>query len=143
MIQLDEAALERQARLSVIRSLIFYGAILVLDLLAVVYIAAIAGPPSGFGWVSLTVTILLGLLLAQQVYQHGRDVRTEPVEIEDDLLRKFQRAEFVFVMQNHYLQVGRKIFNVEARDYILVEEGQRVRVRYFPHSLKVVLAGRV
>ena len=45
MIQLDEAALERQARLSVIRSLIFYGAILVLDLLAVVYIAAIAGPP--------------------------------------------------------------------------------------------------
>ena len=143
MIQLDEAALERQARLSVIRSLIFYGAILALDLLAVVYIAAIAGPPSGFGWVSLAVTILLGLLLAQQVYQHGRDVRTEPVEIEDDLLRKFQRAEFVFVMQNHYLQVGRKIFNVEARDYILVEEGQRVRVRYFPHSLKVVWAGRV
>ena len=111
--------------------------------LAVVYIAAIAGPPSGFGWVSLAVTILLGLLLAQQVYQHGRDVRTAPVEIEDDLLRKFQRAEFVFVMQNHYLQVGRKIFNVEARDYILVEEGQRVRVRYFPHSLKVVWAGRV
>jgi hypothetical protein len=142
LIELDEGALERQARASVLRSLLFYSAVLALDLVAIVYIAVIAGPPSGFGWVSLTVTLLLGLLLTQQVYQHARDLRAEPEEVEDNLLRKFQRAELIFVMQNHYLQVGRKIFNVEARDYILVEEGQRVRVRFFPHSLKVVWAVR-
>jgi hypothetical protein len=92
--------------------------------------------------VTLTITGILGLLLAQQVYQHLRDVRAEPVDLEGEVVRKFQRAEFIFVLQNHYIQIGRTIFNIEARDYILLDEGQLVRVRYFPHSLKVVSAIR-
>jgi hypothetical protein len=88
--------------------------------------------------VSLSVTVLLGLLLAQQVWQHARDAGSPPVETEDVILRKFQRAELLIMWQNHYLQVGRAFFNVDARDYILVREGQVVRVVHFPRTLKVV-----
>ena len=134
----DAGELERQGRLSVVRSLVFYAVVLAADLAALLYVTVLAGPPSGFGWVTLAVTVLLGLLLVQQVWQHARDASAAVVETEDAILRKFQRAELIFVWQNNYLQVGGTIFSVDARDYILVKEGQLVRVRHFPRTLKVV-----
>lgn len=140
VIELSEQELEQRARISVLRSLLFYGFVLFIDVAVLVYIAT--GPPRGFGWISLAVTVVLGLLLVHQVWQHAWDVRADAVQMEDKILRKFQRAELIFVWQNNYLQVGRTIFSVDPRDYLLVEEGQRIRVRYFPHSLKVVSAVR-
>jgi hypothetical protein len=138
LIEQDATELERQARLSVVRSLVFYAVVLAADLAVLLYVAVIAGPPQGFGWVTLAITVLLGLLLMQQVWQHARDASAVVEETEDTILRKFQRAELIFVWQNNYLQVGRAIFSVAARDYILVKEGQFVRVRHFPRTLKVV-----
>jgi hypothetical protein len=138
VIEREASELERQARLSVLRSLAFYTVILVADVAALLYVSVLAGPPRGFGWVTLAVTVVLGLLLVQQVWQHARDASAVVVETEDVILRKFQRAELIFVWQNSYLQVGRTIFNVDARDYILVKEGQLVRVVHFPRTLKVV-----
>jgi hypothetical protein len=53
------------------------------------------------------------------VLQHALDVRSAPVEMEDLIQRKFERAELIVVWQNQYLQVGRTIFNVDARRRVL------------------------
>ena len=73
--------------LSVLRSDVFYALILAAAVVACLYVAVLAGPPRGFGWVTLGVTVVLGVLLAQQVWQRARDAGAAVVAAGDALLR--------------------------------------------------------
>jgi hypothetical protein len=138
MIDLDRTVEEMDAagRAVLLRGVLLYGTFLVIALAGVATL--IASGLEGALYVWLVIVLVVAGLLAHIVWQHAKDMRSVPVESEGSIARKWQRADLVIVWQSFYVQVERRIFRLDARDYLLVEEGQRVRVRHFPRTLSVV-----
>jgi hypothetical protein len=127
---------ESAARASLFRSLLIYSALFVVAALVIGYI--LASGVQGAGYVSLSFSGIVGLLLAYQVWLHGRDLRSPLSESEGVVLRKWQRADLIIAWQSFYLQVDRAIFKLRPEDYILLDEGMYVKVVHFPRTLNVV-----
>jgi hypothetical protein len=127
---------EQIARASLRRSLIIYAALLFAAVVVVTYIAGnLAG---GFGYVTLSVVVLVGLLIAYQVLQYIRDLNAPLAESDGVILRKWKRADLIIALQSFYITVDRAVFRITAEDYVLVDEGMYVKVVHFPNTLTVV-----
>lgn len=127
---------EQIARASLRRSLIIYAALLFAAVVVVTYIAGnLAG---GFGYVTLSVVALVGLLIAYQVLQYIRDLNAPLAESDGVILRKWKRADLIIALQSFYITVDRAVFRITAEDYVLVDEGMYVKVVHFPNTLTVV-----
>lgn len=127
---------ESAARASLGRSLVFYVAFLVLDLLAVYYI--VASDPGGAGYITLTIVGIVGLLLAMQVWMHVRDLGSPLAESEGVVHRKWTRADLIIVWNSYYINVERRVFRLRPEDHVLLNEGMCVKVVHFPRTLHVV-----
>ena len=101
---------ESAARASLRRSLLFYLAFLMLDLLAVYYIAA--SDPGGAGYVTLTIVAIVGVLLAMQVWMHVRDLGSPMAETDGTVHRKWTRADLIIVWNSYYINVERRVFRL-------------------------------
>jgi membrane protein implicated in regulation of membrane protease activity len=133
--------LEAAARASLRRSAALYALLLLGTLAGVWWIVTHAA--GGGAYVTLAFAGGLALLLAYFVLQHLRDMGTPPATREDLVTRKWSRADLIIVMQSYYITVDRTVFRVKPEDYIHLEEGTRVRVVHFPHTLHVVSVERV
>ena len=127
---------ESAARSSLRRSLLFYLAFLMLDLLAVYYIAA--SDPGGAGYVTLTIVAIVGVLLAMQVWMHVRDLGSPMAETDGTVHRKWTRADLIIVWNSYYINVERRVFRLQPEDHVLLNEGMYVKVVHFPRTLHVV-----
>lgn len=126
----------RIPRGSLLRGLALYGALLVLDVLAVIYI--VGAGVSGFGFATLTIIVIVGGLLAYQVWTHLLDLRAPLVETTGAIERKWRRADLLIAWHSYYLTVGGRVFKVAAEEYVLFDDGMPVTVEHFPHTLNVV-----
>jgi len=131
---------EHAARVSLRRSLFIYAALLFAAVVVVTYIAA--NLASGFGYVTLSVVALVGVLIAYQVLQYIRDLNAPLAESDGIVQRKWKRADLIIALESFYLTVDRvadrAVFRVTAEDYVLVDEGMYVKVVHFPNTLTVV-----
>ncbi len=94
-----------------------------------------AGPRPG-AIVGLVIVGVVTLLLGFESIQSVRDLVAQPVEIEDQISRKWSRTDAIF-FQNWYVMVGGKVFRIEKIESDEVEEGDTARVRYYPHTMTV------
>lgn len=134
--QVDLVDATRKARLSMIKSLLFYLVVGVACSVSVVYIYLL--PPGGFGWVSLIVAAVLAGLSLWQVWQFGRDLQSEVAETEGAIARKWRRAELFIVWQSYFILVNRGVFKVEPEVWVFLELEKPLRVRHFPRTMTVV-----
>ena len=131
---------EHAARVSLRRSLVIYASLLFAAVVVVTYIAS--NITTGFGYVTLSVVALVGVLIAYQVLQYIRDLNAPLAESDGVVQRKWKRADLIIALESFYLTVDRAadrvVFRVTAEDYVLVDEGMYVKVVHFPNTLTVV-----
>lgn len=127
---------ESAARASLFRSLLIYLIFLVLAVAVVVYVTA--NRASGAAFVTISIVGVVALLLAYQVVQHYRDMQSPLAETDGAVVRKWQRADLIVVMQSFYLTVDRTVFRVPPEDWVHIDEGMYVKVVHFPRTLTVV-----
>ncbi len=127
---------EPAARASLFRSMLIYTALLIPDLAVVYYIATTS--EQGAAFVTLSFFGVVGVLLAYQVWQHYRDLRSPLAESEGVVQRKWSRADLIIAWHSYYVAVERMIFRLQPEDYIHLDEGMYVKVVHFPNTLNVV-----
>lgn len=113
-----------------------YAALFLLDV--AVFSLIVASRASGAAYVTLTIVGIVGLLLGYTLVQHIRDLGGPLAETEGLIARKWSRADFVIVMQSHYVMVERVVFRLRPEEHIHLDEGMYVKVVHFPHTLNVV-----
>ncbi len=132
---------ESRARANLMRGVAMYGAFFLLACGALGTLITTGIQGAAYVW--LVVILGVGALLAHQVWQHARDLRSQPVEVECTIGRKWQRAELIIVWQSFYIQSDRRIFRLDPLDYVLVEPRMSVRITHFPRTLTVVRVERL
>jgi hypothetical protein len=125
-----------EARASVFRSLLIYGAFLAADLLVIGWVLSrgIQGP----AYVTTSIVAVVGLMLLYQVVQHARDLRAALAESEGMVTRKWKNADLIIAWDSYYIRVDRYVFRIKPEQYIEVRENSYVKVVHFPHTLNVV-----
>jgi hypothetical protein len=94
-------------------------------------------------WFLLVVLGLFTTLFGFQAIHALLDLRGEPKSIEDLVVRRWSRTDS-FVMRSHYVRLASKQIlrgDVDLLDG--VREGDRVVVRYYPHSAIIVSCERI
>jgi hypothetical protein len=127
---------ESDARASVFRSLLIYGAFLAADVLVIGWVLSrgIQGP----AYVTTSIVAVVGLMLLYQVVQHARDLRAPLAESEGMVTRKWKNADLIIAWDSYYIRVDRFVFRIKPEQYIEVRENSYVKVVHFPHTLNVV-----
>lgn len=126
----------RRQRFALARGVLLYGAVVAGDAAVIWYI--ITRGVQGIGYVSLTLVAVFGLLVFTQLLSHLRDLFAPPVETEGEILRMWHRAELVIAWPSYFIQIDRAIFRIPARDYLLLKEGEWVRVAHFRYTANVI-----
>jgi hypothetical protein len=127
---------ESDARASLLRSTLIYSALLAVDI-AVLYYVATSGA-RGAAYVTLSIVAVVGLMLAYQVLQHVRDLRSPLAESEGVVQRKWSRADLIIAWHSFYVTVDRTMFRLRPEDYVNIDEGMYVKIVHFPNTLNVV-----
>lgn len=130
------AGQSESARASLIRGTLIYSAFLILDIAVIVLILIARTGNAAF--ITLAFVAFVGILLAIQVMQHVRDLRATLVETDGVVVRKWRRADLIIAMESYYLTVEGSVFRVRPEDWIHIDEGMRVRIVHYPHTLNVV-----
>lgn len=125
------------ARTALVRSILLFSPFLAISLTG--FAALLSDALGGRGTGSIVGSVLMGLvalLLGYQVVQSLRDLLTQPVEREGLVERRWSRHEFV-LFRNTYVFVERNVFRLSPEQEIHVDLGDRVRIRYHPHTATV------
>lgn len=94
-------------------------------------------------WFLLVVLGLFTTLFGFQSIHALLDLRGEPRSAEDLVVRRWSRTDS-FVMKSHYIRLaGKQILRGDVDILDGVREGDRVAVRYYPHSAVVVSCERL
>ncbi len=93
---------------------------------------------SNAAFITIAVVGGIGLLFAFQMLQHIRDLTHPMARTEGAIAKKWQKADLIIAWQSYYIALNRKMFRIDPHDYVMVDEGMRVVVDYFPHTLNVV-----
>jgi len=95
---------------------------------------SIAVTPGGGPVVGLVVLAIITLLTGHQTIQPLRDaLEREPRQLEGAVSRAWSRAD-LFFFRSYYVMVARQVFKIEPEDFVQIEEGDRLRVLYYPHA---------
>jgi hypothetical protein len=127
---------ESAARASLVRSLLIYAALLAVDGAVVWFI--ISSGVQGAGYVTLSIFVVVGMMLAYQVVEHVLDLRAPLAESEGIVQKKWKRADLVIAWDSFYIKVDRSVFRLRAEDWVNIDEAMFVKVVHFPHTLNVV-----
>jgi hypothetical protein len=127
---------ESAARASLVRSLLIYAALFAVDGAVVWFI--ISSGVQGAGYVTLSIFVVVGMMLAYQVVEHVLDLRAPLAESEGIVQKKWKRADLVIAWDSFYIKVDRSVFRLRAEDWVNIDEAMFVKVVHFPHTLNVV-----
>lgn len=97
----------------------------------------------GSTWFLMVVLTIFAVLFAFPAVQSIQDLREGPREREVNVVRGWSRRD-AFVVKNHFLKIeGGQILEGNAFSVEGVDDGDRVRVRYYPHSAVLIWARRI
>jgi hypothetical protein len=97
----------------------------------------------GSTWFLMVVLTIFAGLFAFPAVQSILDLREGPREEEVNVVRSWSRRD-AFVVKNHFLKIENgQILEGNAFSVEGVDDGDRVRVRYYPHSAVLIWARRV
>jgi len=131
------------ARRSIVRDTLIYTPLLLAILAAWGAALATAIKEHGGGGIVLLVLLsLVALLIGFQSIQSLRDLWSQPIVTEGEVLRKWSRAELL-LFRAHYLYVNRFVFRVTPLVYLQLRTGDVVAVRHYRHTATVVSIERV
>ncbi len=145
----DDAEIQRQLRERSVRNGILRSAIIWTPLFLITAGAflfflydVLTGGERGT-WFLLVVLGLFTTLFGFQSIHALLDLRGEPRETEDVVVRRWSRTDS-FVMRSHYIRLASKQILRGDLDLLDgVREGDRVFVRYYPHSAVITWAERI
>ncbi len=90
------------------------------------------------GPIIVVIVAILAVLFGYQSIQSVLDLRGQPQEIEDVVTKRWHRNDSI-VIRTHYIRLGpRLILRGDAVTLHDIKEGQRVAVRFYPHSAVVI-----
>jgi hypothetical protein len=135
-------ALELQrARNRILRSAVIWTPFFVVSLAGLVFFffdRLLTGGDNGGTWFLVVVLGVLTFLFGFQSIQSLLDIFGHVHESTGLVTRRWSRTDSL-VMRSHYFRLDNKqIFHVDTLQHREVKEGDRVRVRYYPHSSLVV-----
>lgn len=97
-------------------------------------VVSMAREPGGGPVVGLVVLAIITLLTGHQTIQPLRDaLEREPRLLEGKVSRAWSRAD-LFLFRSYYVLVERQVFRIEPEDFFQIDEGDRLRVLYYPHA---------
>ncbi len=138
-------AQERSARARVVRAVLLWTPIFVVCLAALLFFGfdriALDGE-RGSTWFLVVVLAGLTILFAFPSIHAFLDLRSGPREHEVLVVRRWSRRD-AFVVKNHFLKLeSGLILEGNALSIQGVEQGERARIRYYPHSAILIWAQR-
>ena len=93
---------------------------------------------TGGAWIGFAIMGLIALLTLPLLVAALRDLRTDPVETEGALQRKWRKNDF-FIAKSHYLMVGKRVFRVAGHVWLeMPDVPGRVLLLHYPHTNTVV-----
>ena len=94
-------------------------------------------------WFLIVILAILSFLLGYQSIHNLLDLWRGAAEMTGTITRRWARSDSL-VFRSHYIRVGRnKIFRIDRLYHDDVNEGDYVRVRYYPHSAVVIKCERI
>ena len=136
---MNQAEPERSRhRLVVVRQAVLLTPIAVASI-AIVVIAFLKLLDGNSGYAIMLVFFgFLAFLFGYQALQYLLDLRAQPVVLEGELSKKWSKGNiFFFLLPSFYISCSRKIFTISRKEYALLLETDRLRIRHYPHSLTV------
>lgn len=101
------------------------------------------GGDYGSTWFLMVVLTIFASLFAFPAIQSVLDLRGGPREEEVNVIRSWSRRD-AFVVKNHFLKIeSGQILEGNAFAIAGVGDGDRARVRYYPHSAVLIWARKV
>ena len=90
--------------------------------------------------------VILGIIAFAVLFELTaglRDLRSEPVVVEGTAARIWKKSKLLIFGRQDYMLVGGKVFEVGVLTATELEEGQRVAVCHWPHTMRVITIERV
>jgi hypothetical protein len=144
--ELVMAEQEHSARVKVIRSAVIWIPLFVISLGCWLFFGfdrIFLDGEYGSTWFLMVVLTIFTGLFAFPAIQSLQDIRGGPREEEVKVIRSWSRRD-AFVVKNHFLKIeSGQILEGNAFAIEGVDDGDRVRVRYYPHSSVLIWARRV
>lgn len=142
--ELQQAQYEHGVRNGILRTAIIWTPLFLITGGALLYFLfdLLTGGDSGT-WFLIVVLGIFTTLFGFQSIQALLDLRTSPRETEAVVTRRWSRSDS-FVMKSHYIKLGSR--QILRGDILLLDgvtEGDRVHVRYYPHSAVLVAVQRL
>jgi hypothetical protein len=72
-----------------------------------------------------------------------RDLRAEPVATEGTVDRIWKKSKLLIFGRQDYLMLDRKVFEVGVLAATELQEGQRVSIRHWPYTMRVITVERI
>jgi len=135
---------ERSVRNGILRSAIIWTPLFLITAGALLFFLfdMLTGGERGT-WFLLVVLALFTTLFGFQSIHALLDLRGEPRETQDVVVRRWSRTDS-FVMRSHYIRLASKQILRGDLDLLDgVREGDRVNVRYYPHSAVITWVERI
>lgn len=134
---------ENRVRGGLVRSAVIWTPLFLIVAVALAYFAfdEITGGDSG-SWFLVALLTVFSVLLGFQAIQPLLDLLGQPAEITGVVARRWSRTDSL-VVRSHYIRIERKIFKIDRDIHGDIAEGDRVRVRFYPHSAAVIEVERL
>jgi len=140
MEMIEERPLDRRM---IVRNAAIYGptALVVVGLLLLA-LGALLGGNAG----AVLPTLILGIVSFAVLYEliaALRDLRTEPVTTEGSADRIWKKSKLLIFGRQDYVLVERKVFEIGAIAATELQVGQRVSIKHWPHTMRVITVERI
>ena len=137
---IEERPLERRF---LVRNILIYAptAAIVLTLLAMSVNAIFQGRAGAF-----LPGFILGVISFAVLYEliaAIRDLRAEPVVLEGTADRIWKKSKLLFFGRQDYVLVDRKVFEIGALAATELQQGQRLSIKHWPHTMRVITVERI
>ena len=125
-------------RRQILRSALGWAPLFVFFTTVAVFFLVRAVTETGGAWIGFAIMGLIALLTLPLLVAALRDLRTDPVETEGAVQRKWRKNDF-FIAKSHYLMVGKRVFRVAGHVWLeMPDVPGRVLLLHYPHTNTVV-----
>lgn len=109
------------------------------------FLTAITALFGGNGGATIPAVLLglVGFAVSFELISALRDLRSEPAVMEGTADRIWRKSKFLFFGRQDYLLVNRKVFEVGVIAATELQTGQRVSIRHWPHTMRVITLERI
>jgi hypothetical protein len=89
------------------------------------------------------ILAIISFAVLYELIASARDLRKEPVVVEGEIQRIWKKSKILVFGRQDYLMVDKKVFEIGIIAAEELREGQRVSIRHWPHTMRVVTVERV